>query len=53
MRDEMDGRLWVEHHEAFSEALDGLVARLARAFRNLVAARPPRTAWREVHPPQA
>jgi hypothetical protein len=35
MRDEMDGRLWVEHHEEFSKGIDQLIARLKSAFASL------------------
>ncbi len=28
MRDEMDGRIWVEHHQAFSDDLAKLLARI-------------------------
>ena len=31
MRDEMDSRIWVEHHDAFSEGLENLFARLGAA----------------------
>ena len=35
MRDEMDGRIWVENHEQFSQGIDELIARMKRAFASL------------------
>src|SRR5688572_6336680 len=35
MRDEMDARLWVEHHAEFSRSLDQLFARLKLAFAGI------------------
>lgn len=39
MRDEMDGRIWVEHHQAFSEDLAkffaGIAAAVGTGFRRL------------------
>jgi hypothetical protein len=31
MRDEIDGRIWVEHHNGFSEDLDRVFARIGSA----------------------
>ncbi len=35
MRDEMDARLWAEHHEQFSEMVDKVVGALGAALRRL------------------
>lgn len=35
MRDEMDARLWGEHHQAFSTQVDGLTGRIMDVFRLL------------------
>jgi hypothetical protein len=35
MRDEMDARIWNEHHEAFSESIDTLVARFKGALAGI------------------
>ena len=35
MRDEMDARIWNEHHEAFSQSIDALVGRVKAAFAAL------------------
>lgn len=35
MRDEIDARLWNEHHEAFSQAIDAGVARLRSGLARL------------------
>ena len=35
MRDEMDARIWVEHHADFSDSLDRLFARLKLAFAGI------------------
>jgi len=32
MRDELDGRIWVDHHEAFSEGVDGAIAAVRGAI---------------------
>lgn len=32
MRDEMDSRMWVEHHEEFSDGIDQLIAKVKSAF---------------------
>jgi hypothetical protein len=32
MRDELDGRMWADHHEAFGEWVDGAVATVRGAF---------------------
>lgn len=57
MRDEMDARIWVEHHEQFSDSLHRGVIAMAAAFRRLHAlqwAAPwRRTARLECGPPQA
>ena len=37
MRDEIDARLWNEHHEQFSEWLDGAVSASVRRLRQLSA----------------
>jgi hypothetical protein len=37
MRDEMDARIWVEHHEQFSELIDGALAAVGSALRRLAA----------------
>jgi hypothetical protein len=37
MRDEMDGRIWVENHEQFSEAIDGALIAAGAALRRLLA----------------
>lgn len=31
MRDEIDGRIWADHHQAFSEDLDKFFARIGSA----------------------
>jgi hypothetical protein len=35
MRDEMDGRLWVEHHENFSQGIDELIGRVKTALASI------------------
>ncbi|WP_162806615.1 hypothetical protein [Sphingosinicella terrae] len=35
MRDEMDGRLWVDHHDDFSEAVDRAMSALRAGFGRL------------------
>ena len=35
MRDEMDARIWVQHHEEFSNSIDRLLGRLKSAFKSL------------------
>ena len=35
MRDEMDGRLWVDHHEGLSEAIDRTMAALRAGIARL------------------
>jgi hypothetical protein len=35
MRDEMDSRIWVEHHEAFSEAVGNFFAAAGLALKKL------------------
>ena len=35
MRDEMDARIWVEHHEDFSRSIDALAARVRSVFSSL------------------
>ncbi len=35
MRDEMDSRLWVEHHEAFSAGIDALIDKVKAVFNTL------------------
>ena len=37
MRDEMDGRLWVEHHQAFSDGIDRALASLRAGMVRLAA----------------
>jgi hypothetical protein len=37
MRDEMDGRLWTENHEQFSQGIDDLVAKLRGAVGRVPA----------------
>lgn len=37
MRDEIDSRLWVEHHQAFSSTVGALLGQAAEAFRRLNA----------------
>jgi len=37
MRDEMDARIWVEHHEGFSQSLDELFARARIVFDRIHA----------------
>jgi hypothetical protein len=32
MRDEIDGRIWVAHHEEFSDGIDAFLEALADAF---------------------
>jgi len=32
MRDELDGRMWVDHHEGFGEGVDHLIAKVRGAF---------------------
>lgn len=32
MRDELDGRLWVDHHEAFGDWVDGAIASVRGVF---------------------
>ena len=51
MRDEMDARLWVEHHEQFSNDIASLLATIGKAFRRVLAI-PLAASWRSV-PPQA
>ena len=43
MRDEMDARMWAEHHEDFSNYIDLLIARLRSAFARL------KPAWEHIH----
>jgi hypothetical protein len=33
MRDELDGRMWVEHHDQFSEWVDGAIGTVGSALR--------------------
>lgn len=35
MRDELDGRLWAEHHEQFSRSVTELIDAIRLAFRKL------------------
>jgi len=35
MRDEMDARMWVEHHTEFSKSIDLLIDRLKSVFAGL------------------
>ncbi len=35
MRDEIDGRLWADHHHSFSAGIDQMVADIWQAFRTL------------------
>lgn len=35
MRDEMDARLWVQHHEEFSNGIASLLASIGNVFRRL------------------
>jgi len=37
MRDEIDGRMWVAHHEQFGEWVDGAAAALRSGLRRLAA----------------
>ena len=37
MRDEMDARIWVEHHAQFSEDLEKLFKKTLKAFERLTA----------------
>jgi hypothetical protein len=52
MRDEIYDRMWVQHHQDFSEAVAGFFTRLGEGYRRLQAiqyAAP----WRRAAPPQA
>ena len=56
MRDEMDARLWVEHHEEFSQSIAELIGRIRTAFERLHAitfAAPWRQEVRRAGPRQA
>lgn len=37
MRDEMDGRIWAEHHEAYSNGVTALIETLKASFTRLNA----------------
>lgn len=37
MRDEMDARIWVEHHEAFAETVDRGLEKARAAFARFAA----------------
>ena len=37
MRDEMDGRLWVENHEQFAQGIDDLITRVRNGLARLAA----------------
>jgi hypothetical protein len=52
MRDEIDSRMWVEHHQAFSESVASFFAKSAEAFRRLndIQFDAP---WRAANPPKA
>jgi hypothetical protein len=57
MRDEMDARIWVDHHEQFSDSLHNGFAAIAAGFRKLHnmqwSAPWRRSAGIECGPPQA
>jgi hypothetical protein len=52
MRDEMDSRIWLEHHQSFSNAVAALFADIGTALRRLneIQFDAP---WQRVVPPQA
>lgn len=52
MCDEIDGRIWVEHHFAFSDAVAGFFSRLDDGFRRLQAIQY-QAPWRPASPPRA
>lgn len=35
MRDEMDARMWVEHHDQFAEMVDGAIAALRNGLARI------------------
>ena len=37
MRDEIDGRIWAEHHEEFSNSIDRLIDNVKISFERLHA----------------
>lgn len=41
MRDQLDAQIWNDHHDQFSEWLDGIVGRAGAALRGPLAARVP------------
>ncbi|HEY0413707.1 MAG TPA: hypothetical protein VGD66_11235 [Allosphingosinicella sp.] len=53
MRDEIDSRMWVEHHEAFSSQVASLFAAAGEAFRRLNAIQFDAPWQRPAPPPQA
>lgn len=44
MRDELDGRMWAEHHEQLSATIDNALAAAGAGVRRLLAADAPRQA---------
>jgi hypothetical protein len=52
MRDEIDSRLWVAHHQAFSDTVGAFLARLGEGFRRLQAIQYD-APWRHAEPPHA
>jgi hypothetical protein len=52
MRDEFDGRMWVEHHASFSDAVGGFLGRLYASFERLQAIQYD-APWRSSRTPQA
>ena len=53
MRDEIDGRLWAEHHHRFNDDLGRFFARLATGYRRLQAIQYAAPWASAAHPPQA
>jgi hypothetical protein len=52
MRDGIDGRIWAEHHQSFSDLVGGFLGRVYASFERLNAIQY-ETPWRSAPPPQA
>lgn len=52
MRDGIDGRVWAEHHQSFSDSIGGFLGRVYASFERLNAIQYD-APWRSGSPPQA
>jgi len=52
MRDGIDGRIWAEHHRAFSDSVGGFLGLVFASFERLAAIQY-QSPWNSAPPPQA